>query len=188
LAEPDGRNEPPISREDGVMTEDLKDQFANTNILIVDDMQDNIDVLARRLRNRQATVYEASDATEALDILSVSPIDILLLDVMMPGLSGLDVVKKIRTKRSAAAMPIIMVSARTDQAMMVECLQAGANDYVTKPVDFQIVSARITTQLGIRETYRAALRDRSKHIGLAEERRVRLAEAEAKIASLTGKS
>jgi hypothetical protein len=68
------------------VTADLQDQFANTNILIVDDMQDNIDVLARRLRNRQATVYEASDATEALDILSVSPIDILLLDVMMPGL------------------------------------------------------------------------------------------------------
>ncbi len=170
------------------MTADLQDQFANTNILIVDDMQDNIDVLARRLRNRQATVYEASDATEALDILSVSPIDILLLDVMMPGLSGLDVIKKIRSKRSAAALPIIMVSARTDQAMMVECLQAGANDYVTKPVDFQIVSARIATQLGIRNTYRAALRDRSKHIGIAEESRMRLAEAEAKIANLTSKA
>jgi DNA-binding response OmpR family regulator len=81
-----------------------------------------------------------------------------------------------------------MVSARADQAMMVECLQAGANDYVTKPVDFQIVSARIATQLGIRNTYRAALRDRSKHIGIAEESRMRLAEAEAKIANLTNKA
>jgi DNA-binding response OmpR family regulator len=158
----------------------------NCNILVVDDMQDNIDVLARRLRNRNVSVFEANDGNEALEILTVSPIDIILLDVMMPGLSGLDVVKKIRTKRSAAALPIIMVSARTDQAIMVECLQAGANDYVTKPVDFHVVCARIASQLMVRETYRAALRDRSKHINVAEEHRVRLQEAEETIAKLKG--
>ena len=104
----------------------------------------------------------------------------------MPGLSRLDVVKQIRTKRSAAALPIIIVSACTDQTIIVECLQAGANDYETKAVDFQIISAHLASKLGILDTYRAALGDRSKHIGLAEESRVRLAEAEAKIASLTG--
>jgi DNA-binding response OmpR family regulator len=155
-----------------------------TNILIVDDLQDNIDVIARRLRNRDLNVFEANDGAEALDILGVSPIDIILLDVMMPGMSGLDVVKKIRTKRSAAALPILMVSARTDQAIMVECLQAGANDYVTKPVDFNVVSARILTHLMVRETYRGALRDRSKQMNNAEESRVKLADAEATIARL----
>jgi DNA-binding response OmpR family regulator len=155
-----------------------------TNILIVDDLQDNIDVIARRLRNRDVNVFEANDGAEAIDILSVSPIDIILLDVMMPGMSGLEVVKKIRTKRSAAALPIIMVSARTDQQIMVECLQAGANDYVTKPVDFHVVCARIMTHLMVRETYRGALRDRSKQMNAAEENRVKLQDAEATIARL----
>jgi DNA-binding response OmpR family regulator len=156
-----------------------------TSILIVDDTQDNIDVLARRFRNREVTVHEANDGQEALELLSTTPIDIILLDVMMPGMSGLDVVKKVRAKRSAAALPIIMVSARTDQGMIVDCLAAGANDYVTKPVDFAVVAARINVQLGVRETYRVALRDRSKHITAAEEARAKLHEAEETIAKLS---
>ena len=170
------------------MTNPVIDLPGDANILIVDDLQDNIDVIARRLRNRNVSVFEANDAQEAMEILSVSPIDIVLLDVMMPGISGLDLVRKIRGKRSAAALPIIMVSARTDQNMIVDCLQAGANDYVTKPVDFQIVCARIAAQLAIRETYRAALRDRSRHMQAAEDHRVRLQAAEAQIAQLTGKA
>jgi DNA-binding response OmpR family regulator len=169
------------------MSEEIDKSMLDTHLLIVDDMQDNIDVLARRLRNRGATVYEASSATEALELLSVYQIDLILLDVMMPGISGLDVVKKIRFKRSSAALPIIMVSARTDQEIMLECLEAGANDYVTKPVDFQVFCARIVAQLRIRETYREALRDRSRHISLAEENRALLLEAEAVIARLSAK-
>lgn len=157
-----------------------------TNILIVDDLQDNIDVLSRRFRTRGINVFEANDGPEALELLSSTPIDIVLCDVMMPGMSGLEVVKKVRAKRSAAALPIIMVSARTDQGMMVDCLTAGANDYVTKPVDFAVVSARITAQLTIRETYRMALRDRSKHMNAAEEARARLVEAEVAIRALEG--
>ncbi|MEN9856005.1 MAG: hypothetical protein RL186_1840 [Pseudomonadota bacterium] len=156
----------------------------DTRILIVDDLQDNIDVIARRLRNRDVDVYEANDGVEALEILGVTAIDIILCDVMMPGMSGLEVVKKIRSKRSAAALPIIMVSARTDQAIMVECLQAGANDYVTKPVDFNVVCARIQTHLMVRDTYRTALRDRSKQISNAEDSRIRLQEAEETIARM----
>ena len=169
------------------MSEEIDKSLLDTHLLIVDDMQDNIDVLARRLRNRGATVYEASSANEALELLSVYQIDLILLDVMMPGISGLDVVKKIRLKRSSAALPIIMVSARTDQEIMLECLEAGANDYVTKPVDFQVFCARVIAQLRIRETYREALRDRSRHITLAEENRALLLEAEAVIARLTAK-
>lgn len=156
----------------------------DTRILIIDDLQDNIDVIARRLRNRDVDVYEANDGVEALEILGVTAIDIILCDVMMPGMSGLEVVKKVRSKRSAAALPIIMVSARTDQAIMVECLQAGANDYVTKPVDFNVVCARIQTHLMVRDTYRTALRDRSKQISNAEDSRIRLQEAEETIARM----
>jgi DNA-binding response OmpR family regulator len=169
------------------MSDEIDRPLLDTHLLIVDDVQDNIDVLARQLRNRGATVYEASSANEALELLSVYQIDLILLDVMMPGMSGLDVVKRIRPKRSSAALPIIMVSARIDQEIMLECLEAGANDYVTKPVDFQLFCARIIAQLRIRETYREALRDRSRHITLAEENRALLLEAEAVIARLTAK-
>jgi DNA-binding response OmpR family regulator len=78
----------------------------------------------------------------------------------------------------------LMVSARTDQSIMVECLSAGANDYVTKPVDFNVVCARIMTHLMVRETYRGALRDRSKQMNTAEENRVKLQDAEATIARM----
>lgn len=147
---------------------------AGTNILIIDDLQDNIDVLARRFQTRGINVFEANDGPDALQLLGVTPVDIILCDVMMPGMSGLDVVRKVRSKRSAAALPIIMVSARTDQAMIVDCLQAGANDYVTKPVDFAVVCARVYAQLVIRDTYKAALADRSRQIRNAEEARAEL--------------
>jgi DNA-binding response OmpR family regulator len=147
---------------------------AGTNILIIDDLQDNIDVLSRRFQNRSLNVFEANDGPDALQLLSVTPVDVILCDVMMPGMSGLDVVRKVRSRRSAAALPIIMVSARTDQAMIVDCLQAGANDYVTKPVDFAVVCARIYAQLVIRDTYKAALADRSKQIRNAEDARAEL--------------
>lgn len=157
-----------------------------TNILIIDDMQENIALLSRRLTTRGMNVFEANDGIEALELLTTSAIDIVLCDVMMPGMSGLEVVKRIRSKRSQAALPIIMVSARTDQTMIVECLQAGANDYVTKPIDFQVVCARIQVQLTIRETYKAALTDRTRHIRRAEEAVLKLAEAETELEQLKG--
>jgi DNA-binding response OmpR family regulator len=77
-----------------------------------------------------------------------------------------------------------MVSARTDQKMIVDCLQAGANDYVTKPIDFQVVCARMQVQLAIRDTYKAALTDRSRQIRKAEDAIARLADAQETIAQL----
>ncbi len=161
---------------------------AGTSILIIDDLQDNIDVLSRRFQNRGVNVFEANDGPDALQLLGVTPVDVILCDVMMPGMSGLEVVKKIRSKRSAAALPIIMVSARTDQAMIVDCLQAGANDYVTKPVDFAVVCARVYAQLVIRDTYKAALADRSKQIRNAEEARAELEDMRQEIARMQAKA
>jgi DNA-binding response OmpR family regulator len=155
-----------------------------TSVMIIDDNQDNIDVLARRLINRDIKVTECLDGMEALEMLVGLPIDIVLCDVMMPGMSGLEVVQRIRSIRSQAALPIIMVSARTDQKMIVDCLQAGANDYVTKPIDFQVVCARIQVQLAIRDTYKAALTDRSRQIRKAEDALARLADAQETIAQL----
>lgn len=155
-----------------------------TSVLIIDDMQANIDVLARRLESRGIKVHESKDGAQALELLTATSVDIVLCDVMMPNLSGLEIVKRIRTRRSPAALPIIMVSARTDQQMIVDCLQAGANDYVTKPVDFQVVCARIQVQLAIRDTYKAALTDRGRQMRRADDAESRLEAVETELKQL----
>src|SRR5204862_595288 len=84
---------------------------------------------------------------EALALALTQPFDLVLLDVEMPEMSGLEVLSELRTSRSQTDLPIIMVTARTQGADIVEAFRLGANDYVTKPVDFAVALARISTHL-----------------------------------------
>ena len=77
------------------------------------------------------------DGQSALDIIASRPIDLVLLDVMMPGISGLDVLKEIRKSLSRLELPVIMVTALNESFDAVEALSIGANDYITKPIDFR---------------------------------------------------
>ena len=116
-------------------------------LLIVDDNEANRDVLARRLRHRGYVVETAADGHEALAWIVTTRFDLVLLDVEMPGISGLEVLTRIRIERSHTELPVIMVTARSEGADIVEAFQLGANDYVTKPVDFPVALARIGTHL-----------------------------------------
>jgi class 3 adenylate cyclase len=120
-------------------------------ILVVDDNEMNRDMLSRRLDTRGFKVEIAEDGTLALDRLEDERFDIVLLDVMMPGLSGVDVLRKVRERWSESDLPVIMVTARDATEDVVEALRAGANDYVTKPLDFPVVLARIETQLTLKQ-------------------------------------
>jgi diguanylate cyclase (GGDEF)-like protein/PAS domain S-box-containing protein len=117
------------------------------SLLVVDDNEANRDVLARRLRHRGYFVCMAADGAEALSLVDTRPFDLILLDVEMPGISGLEVLSRLRTRRSQTELPVIMVTARTEGADIVEAFRLGANDYVTKPVDFPVALARIGTHL-----------------------------------------
>ncbi len=117
------------------------------NILIVDDIDDNRAILARRFVRQQFSVSEACNGTEAIQMIDAGNFDVVLMDVMMPDMSGIDAVRIIRQKHDAANLPIIMVTAKIQSEDIVEALTAGANDYVTKPVDFAVALARINTQL-----------------------------------------
>ena len=116
-------------------------------LLVVDDNENNRDVLSRRLRQRGYSVEVAADGVEALARIEREPYDLILLDVEMPGMSGLEVLTKLRLQRSQTQLPVIMVTARSEGADIVEAFGLGANDYVTKPVDFAVALARVRTHL-----------------------------------------
>jgi CheY-like chemotaxis protein len=123
---------------------------APSTILVVDDLPANRDLLSRRLERSGFKVVCAGGGEEALDVLRRSEVDLVLLDIMMPGMTGLDVLRSVRLSRSAAALPVIMVTARTESDDVVEALTLGANDYVTKPVDYPVALARIRAHLRTR--------------------------------------
>ncbi|MBZ5622059.1 MAG: EAL domain-containing protein [Acidobacteriia bacterium] len=116
-------------------------------LLLVDDEESNRDLFGRRLLRLGYQVEMAENGYQALEMLHSRPYDLVLLDHMMPGINGLEVLRLIREKWSASVLPVIMVTAIGESANVVCTLRLGANDYVTKPVDFPIAMARIETQL-----------------------------------------
>lgn len=124
---------------------------SSSTILVVDDNELNRDLLSRRLAKKGFQVAVAEDAFEALDWLESNPCDLILLDIMMPGMSGVEMLEKVRLTRDGTDLPIIMATAKDSREDIVGALQAGANDYVTKPLDFQVVLARVNAQLGLKK-------------------------------------
>ena len=126
---------------------DAKAAGPNPRILIVDDIADNRIILARRFQRRNFDVVEADCGVRALEIIDSESFDVVLLDVIMPDMSGLEVLRKIRATRSSAALPVIMVTANNTSTDIVGALEIGANDYVAKPVDFAVALARVNVQV-----------------------------------------
>jgi DNA-binding response OmpR family regulator len=116
-------------------------------LLIVDDVRDNREILRRRFERHGFRAIEAGGGIEALDLLGREAFDLVLLDMMMPDIAGLEVLARIRSKYSPGSLPVIMVTAKSQSEDIVEALNSGANDYITKPVDFTIALARVVTQL-----------------------------------------
>jgi DNA-binding response OmpR family regulator len=116
-------------------------------LLIVDDVATNRDLMARRFGAKGFDIVQAESGREALFLIEAQPFDTVLLDVMMPDMDGLEVLSRIRAKFAPAALPVIMVTAMTQSSDVVRALNLGANDYLTKPMDFAIAHARVSTQV-----------------------------------------
>jgi diguanylate cyclase (GGDEF)-like protein/PAS domain S-box-containing protein len=116
-------------------------------ILIVDDNEANRDLLARRLARKAYSVGVAEGARGLLDRIRDERVDLVLLDIEMPEITGLDALVAIRERYAATQLPVIMVTARDRSDDVVKALELGANDYLTKPVDFPVALARIRTHL-----------------------------------------
>ena len=123
-------------------------------------------MLSRRLSQRGYEVATAADGAGALHLLATSPFDLVLLDIMMPGMSGLEVLAHIRRQHELSELPVIMATARDTGSDIVDALRLGANDYVTKPLDFPVVLARSRTQLELKHAHA-----RIRHLALDVERR-----------------
>jgi len=135
-------------------------------LLVVDDDEHNRDLLCRRLARKGYAATAAASGQEALALLLLHAFDLVLLDIMMPALDGIAVLKMIRETFTATQLPVIMVSAKDDSDDIVGALSLGANDYVTKPIDFPIVFARIHAQLS-RKKAEEALRESEERYALA---------------------
>jgi len=116
-------------------------------ILVVDDVDYNRDVLARILTRDGHRVVTASGGREALAILAAEPFDLILLDVMMPEMDGIQVMTVIHQDPALKHIPVVMLSAQNEQENIVKCLKLGAQDYLPKPINQSILNARIISCL-----------------------------------------
>ena len=120
--------------------------FAKT-ILIVDDEKDIVELVAYNLEHEGFTVIRAYDGEKALELVKLKNPDLVLLDLMLPGINGLDICRIIRSKPEIAAMPIIMLTAKGEDIDKVVGLEMGADDYITKPFSVRELIARVRTVL-----------------------------------------
>src|SRR6266404_5465880 len=137
-----------------------------SRLLIVDDNEMNRDMLARRLARKGYVIGMAENAQGLLERVKQDAIDLVLLDIEMPELTGLDALKTLREHYSPGELPIIMVTAKTQSDDIVKALDLGANDYLTKPVDFPVAVARIGTQLAHKHA-QEALKESEERYSLA---------------------
>ncbi|MBW2409041.1 MAG: response regulator [Deltaproteobacteria bacterium] len=122
-------------------------------ILIVDDNPTNVDILQTRLAVHNYEIITAGDGEEGLAMAREAQPDLILLDIMMPKIDGIEVCKKLRADDSMSFVPIIMVTAKADSKDIVAGLEAGADEYLTKPVDQAALVARVKSMLRIKELH-----------------------------------
>ncbi len=126
----------------------VKPQQADiARILVVEDEDEIRDLIALHLQREGHLVDAVSSAEEAFVLLETRKYNLLALDWMLPGLSGVDITKRLRQKLGQTEVPILMVTAKAEAANIVEGLEAGADDYLTKPFEPQILTARVRALL-----------------------------------------
>ncbi len=128
-------------------------------VVIVDDSPVGTEALAAHMEIEGFNAETYNDSLEALDALRANPPDIVLMDVMMPGMNGLALLKALRAHPSTAEVPVIMLTALDESDDIVRGLDLGANDYVTKPPQLEVLAARVRTQLHLKRLQDQRQRD-----------------------------
>jgi adenylate cyclase len=135
----------------------LQEAMRSCSILVVDDNGSNRDVLARRLTREGHKVVTAANGAAALDLTGRQDFDIILLDLIMPGMSGFEVLRHLKATERTSDIPVIVISALDELDSVVRCIEAGAEDYLTKPFNPILLRARVGASLE-----KKWLRDREK--------------------------
>jgi serine phosphatase RsbU (regulator of sigma subunit) len=131
---------------------------AASTILVVDDNELNRDLLSRRLKRDGHTVIVAEHGRAALDRLAEQPFDLVLLDIMMPELTGYEVLEILKRDEALRHIPVVMITAATEDESIVRCLQLGADDHLPKPFNPAILRARVGSSLAKKRLHDAEQR------------------------------
>lgn len=118
-----------------------------TSVLIVDDIPINVTLIEKMLKPFHFVIEKANDGQTALDIVADNKPDLILLDLMMPGINGYDVIKQLRAKEETKQLPIIVISALNSNEDVVKGYDLGANDFLTKPIIMNRLHTSVITQL-----------------------------------------
>ncbi len=152
------------------------------SVLVVDDVEDNRHILGERLARQGYDVLTAPSGEQALALLGTEKVELVLLDVSMPGLDGYEVLRRLKADERLRHLPVIMISALGDLDSVARCIEMGADDYLPKPFNPTILQARIRASL---EKKRARDREMLLFEELQENHR-RLQELEHARGNLTG--
>jgi CheY-like chemotaxis protein len=123
------------------------------SVLVIDDEPDNFDVIETLLNDPDYLLHYAANGPDAIASLKLFDPDVILLDVMMPGIDGIEVCKQIKALPQWQPVPIIMVTALTAKEDLARCLEAGADDFISKPVNGIELRARLKSMLRIKQQY-----------------------------------
>src|SRR5215470_14942332 len=132
-------------------------------VLVVDDILANVKLLEARLAAECFDVLTAYSGEEALEVLQTEPVDVVLLDVMMPGMDGFEVCRRIETATRTMHVPVVMVSALDQTCDKMQGLEAGADDFIAKPVDDIALITRVKNLAHLKTLYDEMMLRTSTH-------------------------
>ena len=141
----------------------------NARILVVDDEPQNIRLLQIRLQADGYAVLAANSGQEALELIQENAPDLILLDIMMPGMNGFEVCQRIRAEEATQFIPVVMVTALAEQGDRIKAIEAGADDFISKPFDSHEVLARVRSLVRIKK-YHDALEQANRELRMHNER------------------
>ena len=145
------------------------DKPPNARILVVDDEPQNIRLLQIRLQAEGYTVLTAASGQETLELMQADAPDLILLDIMMPGMNGFEVCQCIRAQESTQFIPVVMVTALSDKEDRIKAIEAGADDFISKPFDSYEVLARVRSLVRIKR-YHDALEQANRELKMHSDR------------------
>ena len=130
--------------------ESSEENIKNATILVVDDNEQNLELLQAYLEDLQCRTIPAKDGVEALEIIKKSKPDLVLLDVMMPKMSGFEVCRRIKNNPQTADLPVIMVTALNELGDIERAIESGTDDFLSKPVNKLELITRVKTMLKLK--------------------------------------
>ena len=122
-----------------------------TRLLFVDDNLESVAVLINKLEKLDFSISVAEDGQEAIELAQLLRPEIIMMDVFMPGMDGYETCRQLKLNENTSDIPVIFITAHTDQASMMRGFEAGGVDYLTKPLQYEELLARINKHLAIQE-------------------------------------